>query len=338
MDWHMEVIMGYGYRYGSYRKSSSAPKKRDYKAEISRLVKISDLDLPDLKKIERHLSKYYDAKAKAESANKTVRAENDRRQAINENLHKEHGRAQEESDRRYKQNVLDPMHREMARLLKSLEPYKTESFFAAFSSNVRTYWGGQYKGDAAKEIIEKHDDLMRRWPKIEAAKPVIPPPRFLELESLAGLPKSDTVITVAGARVRLFFNDFSLADVRLAINQRLAEVEKQNVRINELKARANRAEKEVRNQAKSSLKKLDNQLKKLGHCPYCAGELNKSNAHLDHIYPVAKGGLSREKNLVFVCMSCNIKKRDKTLLAFVREQNLDFDKVHHGLELLHKEF
>ena len=72
---------------------------------------------------------------------------------------------------------------------------------------------------------------------------------------------------------------------------------------------------------------VKNQIKKqiavLRDCPYCGGGLGES-PHADHIYPVAKGGLSTEDNMIYVCQKCNMQKRDKTLLEFVSE-NAKFD-------------
>ena len=70
-------------------------------------------------------------------------------------------------------------------------------------------------------------------------------------------------------------------------------------------------------------------------CPYCGGGLGES-PHADHIYPVAKGGLSTEDNMIYVCQKCNMQKRDKTLLEFVREAKLNLNKVLDNIEILGK--
>jgi 5-methylcytosine-specific restriction endonuclease McrA len=44
-------------------------------------------------------------------------------------------------------------------------------------------------------------------------------------------------------------------------------------------------------------------------CPYCFAPIG-SSPHADHIYPIAKGGESRVKNMVYVCKKCNLNKRD----------------------------
>lgn len=117
---------------------------------------------------------------------------------------------------------------------------------------------------------------------------------------------------------------------------------------------------ETRSLAEKIKRDMQNQMKILNYCPYCGksfGEIDPSNssqltlfervegkeiqyinAHADHIYPVSKGGLSTRKNMVYICSECNMKKSDKTLREFIKENNLDRDKIEKNLELLKKSF
>lgn len=72
-------------------------------------------------------------------------------------------------------------------------------------------------------------------------------------------------------------------------------------------------------------------------CPYCGGPLG-ADAHADHIYPVAKGGRSTPRNMVYVCAACNQKKNNLTLAGFIRKYSLDRTVIESRLEELHKEF
>ena len=72
-------------------------------------------------------------------------------------------------------------------------------------------------------------------------------------------------------------------------------------------------------------------------CPYCGKALG-TDFHADHIYPVIKGGLSTIQNMVNVCSSCNLAKRDLTLNAFIRKFGLNRDEIESRLETLDKEF
>ena len=74
-----------------------------------------------------------------------------------------------------------------------------------------------------------------------------------------------------------------------------------------------------------------------GQCPYCGQPLG-NDPHLDHIYPVSKGGLSVSTNLVFACLQCNQRKSDMTLAAFLKAYNLDRQEAETRLSQLGKHF
>jgi 5-methylcytosine-specific restriction endonuclease McrA len=83
--------------------------------------------------------------------------------------------------------------------------------------------------------------------------------------------------------------------------------------------------------------RLKDKLIRAERCPYCDGPLG-SDAHADHIYPVAKGGQSRLENMVFVCSDCNAQKSNLTLNAFIHEFGLDRDAIEARLRTLGKDF
>ncbi|MFC1523988.1 HNH endonuclease [Thermodesulfobacteriota bacterium] len=61
-----------------------------------------------------------------------------------------------------------------------------------------------------------------------------------------------------------------------------------------------------------------------GLCHYCGAKTPAGQLTMDHIVPLARGGLSNRNNLVPTCKSCNTKKR--SLLPIEWEeymQNLD---------------
>lgn len=70
------------------------------------------------------------------------------------------------------------------------------------------------------------------------------------------------------------------------------------------------------------------------NCPYCEQPIVE--VHVDHIFPVAKGGLSTTKNMVRVCSKCNIKKKDLTLNQFIKKYNLNRNLIESNLEILNK--
>ena len=73
-------------------------------------------------------------------------------------------------------------------------------------------------------------------------------------------------------------------------------------------------------------------------CPYCGESLLGRARHLDHIYPIAKGGRSLETNMVTVCAECNTKKKDMTLGVFIQTFGMDYDAIRERLAALNKEW
>ncbi len=73
------------------------------------------------------------------------------------------------------------------------------------------------------------------------------------------------------------------------------------------------------------------------NCPYCEVEIAESG-HIDHIYPVSKGGQSVLRNMIFVCSSCNLKKGGLTLNAFIQKYSLDRYAIEKTLDSLGKEY
>lgn len=100
-----------------------------------------------------------------------------------------------------------------------------------------------------------------------------------------------------------------------------------------LKAKAARNSNETRTLATSVKRKLNKQ----DHCPYCSEELD-DNAHVDHIYPVSKGGKSTIRNMVYVCAACNLNKMDMTLQLFIKKYDLDRDDIESALDELGKDY
>ncbi|MCS7466417.1 HNH endonuclease [Stieleria sp. ICT_E10.1] len=94
----------------------------------------------------------------------------------------------------------------------------------------------------------------------------------------------------------------------------------------------------ARNRRKQALRMkslLEGQFQFTFDCPYC-GEGLGDDAEIDHIYPISRGGLSTDDNMVIVCWSCNNSKSDMTLRQFIAKTKLDRDKVEKLLEKLGK--
>lgn len=66
-------------------------------------------------------------------------------------------------------------------------------------------------------------------------------------------------------------------------------------------------------------------------CPYCNKSTKIKNSHVDHINPISNGGLSVKNNMVLVCSTCNLSKKDISLFRFCSEKNFNFAKVSQRL-------
>lgn len=139
-----------------------------------------------------------------------------------------------------------------------------------------------------------------------------------------------------GKKVRSQASKASYMEAKVAylekIEARIGVLERKKEGLDLLKSKAAKNSDEVRIIAESIKRKLE----KNDECPYC-GDLISSTAHADHIYPVSKGGRSVKKNMVYVCSSCNLKKKDLTLTMFIKKFKLDRDMIEERLTELGKE-
>lgn len=88
------------------------------------------------------------------------------------------------------------------------------------------------------------------------------------------------------------------------------------------------------NKTRQIANKIKTNMEINNNCPYCEQPIVE--VHVDHIFPVAKGGLSTTKNMVRVCSKCNIKKKDLTLNQFIKKYNLNRNLIESNLEALNK--
>ena len=93
--------------------------------------------------------------------------------------------------------------------------------------------------------------------------------------------------------------------------------------------------REIRGLGEGIKKQLEEQKNIFPNCPYCNNSLGKK-PHCDHIHPVSHGGLSTMVNMVYICSSCNLKKKDYTLREFISITSLKRDEVEERLLMMGK--
>ena len=101
-----------------------------------------------------------------------------------------------------------------------------------------------------------------------------------------------------------------------------------------LDAKLSKAAK-VDNKIREDIQRIKTRIHVTELCPYCSEPLNKEK-HLDHIYPVSKGGLNIKENLLYCCSKCNIIKSDKGLREFCRLRDINFIELVDRLEQMGK--
>lgn len=66
-------------------------------------------------------------------------------------------------------------------------------------------------------------------------------------------------------------------------------------------------------------------------CQYCGSQLDQRNATIDHLIPLASGGLNELTNFVTCCRACNEKKANIPLAEFARELRIKVEELPvHG--------
>jgi 5-methylcytosine-specific restriction endonuclease McrA len=106
----------------------------------------------------------------------------------------------------------------------------------------------------------------------------------------------------------------------------LSELRK-HIKDKRVRSLANATIKKVRSTSSATKRKHVSKSAAVISCPYCERTHITEEMVLDHIYPVAKGGLDTDENTVLVCKQCNTKKSDKTLGVFCMQMKFDYAKV-----------
>ena len=202
-------------------------------------------------------------------------------------------------------------------------------------------WGkGYYRKNAdVSKVISEINNQQILLKKYEEENPYKEYFKIQEIKNT--LPLLDKkLFKFSGVSHYVFFKSIQIDSINEYI-QKIHDFEKQRKKeLDELKARSANNDAETRKIAETFKRKypLSRQLEKLTDCPYCSNLLDTKKAHLEHIYPVSKGGKSSSKNLVWICSTCNLKKSNKTLIGFVKIHKMNRELIESNLDLLDKEY
>lgn len=316
-----------------YGRRRSLPKPRDYKKDISKLMSLNALSLDDLNKVRRYIIEYPERLKLVQTENSRIAKENleidQYNEATEQRARAEHARKEKEKDA-----IRNPIRERQLELLEYLKASKV--WFGGFEVSIN--YEKCRLSNSAKPAYDEYRSLEKKWSDLRLhVESVSLPPRKQRI-AMKKPPADYAVLKISGASLRVFYKDFSLEKIDQEIQKRMTILQKEKDKLHEIRARAASNELETRAQAKRLRSDLEKQLRILNFCPYCESPLDSGNAHLDHIYPVSKGGQSTKKNLVYVCSPCNLKKKMHTLRVFVRDSGYDFDRIAARLEALGKDF
>jgi len=297
-----------------------------YKSKVPKAKSIKGLALKDLLKIRRS----YDAYLLKQQAYEIELTATD---TFNRDVHQKNleiAKAEADWDRVHLTTLRDLQKR----IDDALSSCKVGVIGGLVFDHVE-YKRQRYRRSQAEGLIKKAVKVENAIEEVLSKKPKLP--RYSK-KQWPKMPREETNLTIGGAKIKLHFREINREELDQLISKAESRKKEDETKVVELQARLASSEKEVRKQARKFRQDLHKQLQVAAVCPYCNGDLNDGNAHLDHIYPVSKGGKSTAKNLVFVCAQCNQDKSNLTLRAFLLRFLKDEQAVYSHLELLKKDF
>ncbi len=318
------------YRYGGafrprQQRRSPSPSNSLPKLHAN---KISQLSLPEVKCIEQGLSKSLIVRKAVDKENEAITAENvlieKANNAANLNRH------------RYRDDILQPAESAYYALNRDLQMYAVSIVGRLFKDTI-LYNNVRYVNSKhSLEIIKKHQ---ASFADLQLKKAGLPPEINRRKLTLKSPPAEHGEFKIAGIKMQVSFKNLQKNTLDQIIAKKVAEIAANKEAIRSLKGRAEANDASTRYSARVVRRKLrDTQLLTLPNCPYCDDVMLVDDMHLDHIYPVSKGGRSSQKNLVFVCSACNLQKGTMTINKFVDQTGGDMSAIHRRLSLLEKDY
>jgi 5-methylcytosine-specific restriction endonuclease McrA len=296
-----------------------------YKKNPNTIKKLDNLSVKDLKKILRSIKKYEE------------RIDDDYK--CNTEIERIRNNNELEWDRWYKKHIdkRDTYRNRKTELWNTLYSYRVKGLLS-FLTPSTFYNGENFESDEYVDtLIEKHKAVLVQIKEHEE----IYQRNLTNLRKANGKLRDkkyrDPSLLINDVRRRLEIGRFSSSEVQTEIDRKIQDEKNQKEEVNTLRARIVEKDKSARKLAKK-YRNFDHQIKKLRVCPYCGDNLYESHSHLDHIYPLSKGGLSNKSNLVFICQTCNQNKSNLTLRNFIKKMKFDESVVYDRLEKLGKDF
>ena len=292
----------------------------------------SRLSLIDLRKIHRSKIKYDEAMEK-------YRIDSEEIDKYNNKIRADYKKEKDWFTRWRKTNT-DPIEEKIEKISARLRMQQSSSISKFFGQQSIMFDGLHLiKNTETLGLLGEYNAAKKQ---LADAYSVMPRSHFSERDpdykKYPNKPMGERSFTVGGTKVVIDLTYMDLEDINSLILAKELEASMEKEKINELKARVSKNERETRQLAKKYQSDFMAQKKIISECPYCGGSLNNSDSHLDHIYPVSKGGHSVKRNLVFVCSTCNLKKKNHTLRSFLISAEFSELVVYERLEKLGKDF
>ncbi len=302
--------------------------KKRYNIKVPIVSDFQSLDMADLKKILRHVQKYELSLANHTSLEEETKHKNILIQNKND-----------EAKARYQEFTnkhCSPITKEVKNIWDLIHANRATFLERFLDHDVLLFRHYKLSRKTCTPLVEKLIELETSLDKIMEQAPTFSVQRHLPLPAP---PQREVNLKISGATFKVQLHKTKSSDVIEIIDQKIAGIDKEKQKINVLKARAASTEKEIRAQAQGYRHGFKKQTNKIPFCPYCGEKFDEeSTPHLDHIYPVSKGGKSSASNLVFVCTTCNLNKSALTLRSFIIKYKLNESLIHENLELLGKDF
>ena len=316
-----------------FKEYKSQVKELFSSFQISQMHRSGHLSLKDLKRLEKYVLEHIEKVKAINKDNEEIIKRNEIIKATNAERQREY--------RLYLNKFINPTNAEIRALETSLSKFRIGSFVPKFLFSGAIEWRGTHYRNTpeARGLIANIQGALVRLEDYERNNPHKDSRNFIaDIKPLTEIPER-RLMRING--VAYWVNLRLDAEIiRTFID---LELEKEKVKLQalaDLKARAAENDSETRKVADSFKRRfpLARQLNRLSNCPYCNNSLNSDNAHLEHIYPVSKGGKSIIKNLIWVCATCNLKKGDRTLSSFIKTSKLERDLVETNLDWLEKDY